>query len=106
MNNELVTVNNNEITINQNFINEYKEFKKLQLKMDLAEKELKEILKEKMQEIGKTSIIKDGIRVLYKEGTTRTSIDSTRLKNELPDIYEKYSKTSDVSASISISVEL
>ena len=59
-----------------------------------------------MQEIGKTSIIKDGIRVLYKEGTTRTSIDSTRLKNELPDIYEKYSKTSDVSASISISVEL
>ena len=106
MNNELVTVNNNEITINQNFINEYKEFKKLQLKMDLAEKELKEILKEKMQEIGKTSIIKDGIRVLYKEGTTRTSIDSTRLKNELPDIYENYSKTSDVSASISISVEL
>lgn len=106
MNNELVTINNNEITINQKFINEYKEFKKLQLKMDLAEKELKEILKEKMQEIGKTSIIKDGIRVLYKEGTTRTSIDSTRLKNELPDIYEKYSKTSDVSASISISVEL
>lgn len=103
---ELVTINNNEIIINQNFINEYKEFKKLQLKMELAEKELKEILKEKMQEIGKTSIIKDGISVIYKKGTTRTSIDSTRLKNELPDIYENYSKTSDVSASISISVEL
>ena len=106
MNNELVTVNNNEITINQNFINEYKEFKKLQLKMDLAEKELKEILKEKMQETGKTSIIKDGISVIYKKGTTRTSIDTKRLKEELPEIYESYSKTSDASASISISVEL
>jgi|GEM_PF-2192827 len=106
MNNELVTINNNEITINQNFINEYKEFKKLQLRMELAEKELKEILKEKMQELGKTSIIKDGISVIYKKATTRTSIDTTRLKNELPEIYESYSKTSDVSASISISVEL
>jgi predicted phage-related endonuclease len=104
--NELVTIKNNEITINQNFIKEYKKFKKLQLKMDLAEKELKEILKEKMQEIGKTSIIKDGISVIYKKGTTRTSIDTKRLKEKLPDIYEKYSKTSDVSASISISVEL
>jgi predicted phage-related endonuclease len=103
---ELVKVENNEITIDQKFINDYKEFKKLQLKMELAEKEFKEVLKEKMQELGKTSLIKDGMSIIYKKATTRTSIDTTRLKTELPEIYENYSKTSDVSASISISVEL
>lgn len=102
----LVKVENNEIIVSQKFIEEYKEFKKLQLKMELAEKEFKEVLKEKMQELGKTSLIKDGMSIIYKKATTRTSIDTTRLKNELPDIYENYSKTSDVSASITISVEL
>lgn len=107
MNNyELVKVENNEIVINQDFISEFKEFKKIQLRMELAEKELKEALKEKMEELGKTSLIKEGISVIYKKASTRTSIDTTRLKTELPDIYEAYSKTSDVSASISISVEL
>lgn len=103
---ELVKVENNEITIDQKFINDYKEFKKLQLKMELAEKELKEALKEKMQELGKTSLIKDGISIIYKKPSSRTSIDTKRLKTELPEIYESYSKTSDVSASITISVEL
>jgi len=106
MSNDLVKIENNEIIINQDFVNEYKEFKKLQLKMDLAEKELKEVLKEKMEELGKTSVIKDGISIIFKKASTRTSIDTTRLKTELPDIYENYSKTSDVSASISISVEI
>lgn len=103
---ELVKVENNEIIVSSKFMEEYKEFKKLQLKMELAEKELKETLKEKMQELGKTSLIKDGISIIYKKPSTRTSIDTTRLKTELPEIYESYSKTSDVSASITISVEI
>jgi len=38
------------------------------------------------------------------EPTTRTTIDSTKLKKDLPDIAEKYSKTSDVKGSVRITL--
>lgn len=37
--------------------------------------------------------------------TTRTTIDSTKLKKDLPDVAAKYSKTSNVSASVKITVK-
>ena len=41
----------------------------------------------------------------YKKPSQRTTIDSKRLKEEAPDIFEAYSKTSDVKESISISIK-
>lgn len=43
------------------------------------------------------------ISITYIEPTTRVSIDSKKLKEELPDVYSKYSKVSDVKASVKIS---
>ena len=38
----------------------------------------------------------------YRSATTRTSLDSKKLKKKsYPDIYEEYSKTSEVASSIS-----
>jgi predicted phage-related endonuclease len=105
MSNELVLIENNEIVISNEWLNKYKEFKKIQLSMELQEKEFKIALKEKMEELGKTSILLDGFSAVVKKSTTRTTVDSTRLKKELPDIYEEYSKTSDVASSITITVE-
>lgn len=106
MNNQLVTINeNNEIAIDKKWIKQYREFKKLQLTMELAEKEFKEQLKEAMESVGKDSLIKDGFSAKIKAGYTTKRFDSARFKKECPDIYEQYTKESNVSSSISIEVE-
>lgn len=42
------------------------------------------------------------INATYRAGSERVSVDSTRLKKELPDVYEKYTKTSRVKATVVI----
>lgn len=102
---ELVEIKNNEIVINQDFIEDYKKFKKLQLEMELKEKEVKLLLKNAMEITGKKNILKEGFSVVYKKPTISKRIDSKRLKAELPEIYEEYSKTSEVAGSVTIKVE-
>ena len=105
--NELVKIENGEITVAQEIINAIVEFEKQSLEMKLKQDELKINLKKAMEENGITNWTSPNgeLKVTYKKASTRTTVDSTRLKNELPDIYEEYSKTSDVSSSISIKVE-
>ena len=103
--NELVTVKNNEIKISSDFIEKYKKFKKIQLEMDLLEKEVKKELKEAMESIGKDKIIVDGFSAKIKEAYTTKRFDSARFKKECPDIYNEYLKESNVSSSITIDVE-
>ena len=42
------------------------------------------------------------IKATYRAGSERVSVDSTRLKKELPEVYEKYTKTSRVKATVVI----
>ena len=94
--NKLVIVKDNEIVIDNDFIERYRNFKKVQLEMDLIEKDFKAQLKSAMELVGKDKLILDGFSA---------KIDSTRFKKECPEIYEEYSKDSSVSSSISIEVE-
>ncbi len=103
--NELVKVENGQIVVAQEVVNQIVEFNKEKLKMDLVEKELKEKLKEAMENNNVTKLEFGELKVSYRNASTRTTVDSKKLKEELPDIYEEYSKTSNVSSSISISVE-
>jgi len=102
---ELVKIENNDIVISEDFIKDYKNFQKIKLEMDLKEKEFKEALKEAMESIGKTEILLNGFSATYRKGTTKTTIDSKRLKAEMPEIAEKYSKISEVSSSVVIKCE-
>ena len=47
----------------------------------------------------------DMLVVKYTSATTQTSIDSTRLKKEMPEIAAKYSKTSPKKSSVSIKAD-
>lgn len=47
----------------------------------------------------------DALKVIYVAPTKRTTIDSARLKKDLPDVAEKYAKTSDVKASVRITMK-
>lgn len=103
--NELVKIENNEIILNESFIKQYRDFKKLQLEMDLMEKDLKAKLKDAMEMLGKDKFIIDGFSAKIKAGYTKTSFDSARFKKECPEIYEEYLKESSVSSSITLDVE-
>lgn len=103
---ELVKVENGAITVSEEIVNKIVVFNKKKLEMDLIEKDLKEKLKEAMETNNIFETVNLGeLKISYRKASTRTGIDSKKLKEELPDIYEEYSKTSNVSSSISISVE-
>ena len=102
---ELVKIENNNIRISNDFINKYRNFQKLKLEMDLMEKQVKEELKEAMESVGKDKLLLDGFSATIKAPYERKSIDSARLKKELPDIAEEFTKITKVGSSISIAIE-
>lgn len=104
---ELIKYENNEIVMAEEIINKLKEFEKQKIQVELIQKQIKEDLKEAMEKYGITNwkTPDESIKAVYKKATVRTTIDSKRLKEELPDIAEEYSKTSEVSSSISLSIE-
>lgn len=79
----------------------------IQTKKELEEqeKQLKQKLVEAMESYGVKSFENDQIKMTYVASTTRSTIDSTRLKKDHPDIAEQYSKTSSVSASVRVTVK-
>ena len=103
--NEMVVIKNNEIIVDATVIEKIKDFKKAKAQMDLVEKELNKSLKEAMEKVGLKKFIVYGLCATIKDGTTRTTVDSKRLKEEAPDIYEEYSKTTPVASSITLTFE-
>lgn len=103
--NEIVKIENNEIIVATEVIEQIKEFQKAKAKMDMMEKELKASLKSAMEQKGIKKFIINGLCANIKDATSRTSIDSKRLKEECPDIYKEYSKTTPVASSITLTFE-
>lgn len=106
---ELVKFNEeeNKLEISKNVIEMLKSYQRQKIEFELQEKKLKEELLQAMEKYNITSweTPEKDVVITYKKATTRTTIDSTRLKKELPDIAEEYSKTSNVKSSVAISVE-
>lgn len=67
--------------------------------------ELRASLMQAMEQNGVSSFENESIKITYVAPTTRTAIDSAKLKKELPEIAEKYTKTSNVKASLRITLK-
>ena len=67
--------------------------------------ELRAALMAAMEQNGCTSFENERIKITYVAPTTRTAIDGARLKKELPQIAEQYTKTSNVKASLRITLK-
>ena len=67
--------------------------------------ELRAALMAAMEQNGVTNFENERIKITYVAPTTRTAIDSARLKKELPEIAENYTKTSKVKASLRITLK-
>ena len=104
---ELIKIENNDIVISKDFIEEYREFQKIKLAMELKEKEFKEELKEAMELTGRTDkpILLDGFSASYRKGSIRQTIDTKALKKDFPEIVIPYIKETETSASVIIKCE-
>ena len=101
---DVVKIEDGQIIVAKDIINKIKQFYSMKKEIEYQEKLLKDGLMSAMQLVGKENFIIDGLSATIRKGTTRTSIDSTRLKNECPEIYEEYSKTSEVKPSIVLTI--
>jgi len=67
--------------------------------------ELRAAIMKAMEDNAVTSFENDRIKITYVAATTRTAIDSAKLKKEMPEIAEKYTKKSNVKASLRITLK-
>lgn len=81
-------------------LNRLAEIEKAYKKMDEERDKLKADLLAAMEKHNINKWENDFMTVSYTAPTTRTSVDSAKLKKELPDVFEKYSKTSNVKSSV------
>lgn len=78
---------------------------KMKKQLEDQEKQLKQKPVEAMEIYGVKSFENDLIKMVYVAPTTRSSIDSARLKKDHPDIAQQYTKISDVSASVRVTLK-
>lgn len=74
-------------------------------KIEDQEKAMRSQLQAAMEKYGVKTFETDEVKFTYVAPTTRTTIDSAKLKKDLPDVAAQYSKTSPVSASVKITVK-
>ncbi len=102
--NEIITLENNNIQVKEDYINTYKELKKAAEKFELMDKELKQKIKDLMTENNIEKISGCGIYAEIKYSKGRKSVDTKRLEQELPDIYEEYLKQGDPYSSLTLKI--
>lgn len=73
--------------------------------LDEQDKVVRKELQEAMDKYGIKKFENDILKVTYVEPTVRTTIDSKKLKEELPAVAEKYTKRSMVKGSVRIEVK-
>ena len=74
-------------------------------KLEEQEKELKEKLKEAMEKYNIKKFESDILNITYVAESTKTSIDSAKLKKKYPEIAAECSKTSKTSAYVKVTVK-
>lgn len=73
--------------------------------LEEQEKEMRVQLMAAMEKYGVKSFENEDVKFTYVAATTRTTIDSAKLKKDLPEVAERYSKISKVSDSVKITVK-
>ncbi len=74
-------------------------------RLEAQDKAVRQELQEAMDKYGIKKFENDILKITYVEPTTRSAIDSVRLKKELPAVAEKYTKITQVKGSVRIEVK-
>lgn len=92
----------------EGFARKYKQMLKLQDELKKTEDDFKKKLLEVFEsipELETNSVTIDGLKFTYVKGSVRKTVDSKKLQEEMPEIYNKFLKESNVKSSIRTSVE-
>ena len=92
----------------EGFARKYKQMLKLQDELKKTEDDFKKKLLEVFEsipELETNSVTIDGLKFTYVKSSVRKTIDSKKLQEEMPEIYNKFLKESNVKSSIRTSVE-
>lgn len=100
MENNLITVEDLGMTLK-----DFEEFVVLSQKIEYQKKLINDKVKEYMENNGIEKVRLNNVKWSYTAPYERTSVDSKALKEEQPEIYNKYSKTTKVSGSVRLSIE-
>ena len=103
MENSLIIVKDGAIEISQEFKDNYKKFVNLKNTIEDAQKIIKEQLiayYESLPEEDRKQMDFDTFKVSYVKGSIRKTLDSKKLQDEEPEIYNKYLKETEVSSTI------
>jgi predicted phage-related endonuclease len=73
--------------------------------LEEQDKSMRKQLETVMEQYGVKSFENDILKITYVAPTTKTSVDSKKLKEKHPDIFAECSKTSDVKGSVRITVK-
>lgn len=99
--NELVAFKSAVLGITQTIKNIQKEKERL----DEENQRMRQELEKAMNAYGVTTFENEHVKITHVDATTKVSVDSKKLKAELPDIYAKYSKATDVKGYVKITVK-
>lgn len=100
-----LTVKDDQLTQLYNIEAIIKEYDDQKKKAEAQAQELRAAIMASMEQNGVKKFENDQIILTYVEPTTRTSIDSAKLKKDMPEVAEKYTKTSNVKASLRITLK-
>lgn len=73
--------------------------------LEAQDKVVRQRLQELMDQYGVKTFENDILKITYVEPTTRSTIDSKKLREDLPAVAEKYTKVSPVKGSVRIEVK-
>lgn len=100
--NEIISYSGDLPELNAEVSRRIAEFEKEIKELKKKEEELKERIKEAMEENGVIKLGNDVLSVSYVAEYEKETLDTTKLKKELPEIYDGYIKMSNVKASVRI----
>lgn len=100
---ELVKFSNDEITLENEFVEKLRAFKKLEREIKAFEKDLKDTALAYMEKNNLKELDSEILSVKYVDGFTRAAVDTDRLKQE--GLYEIYKKETDVKPSVRITIK-
>lgn len=100
MDKKLVTIENGNIQIANEFMTEWKAFQEQKELMELREQKIKQAILEAMEANGIKSYENDFIKMTYVEATTRKSVDTKALKEQ--GLYDAFTKETPVKASVKL----
>ncbi len=99
---EMVKVENGQILLVEETLKKMKQIAEMELQVKLFNDELKNAMKEAMESKGIKSFENEFVKITYVAPTERVSLDTKKIKAEVPELYEAYSKTSEVKSSVRV----